>query len=186
MGRKESRTTGGAREAGRPGRRGGLVPAAAGIRAGRSAGAGATEPEPARDTELHAAVGQIDDYGGDGGPAGVQPGGEPDAGGESERAAERGVPAQGGRVRAAVGSAGEGRRRQRNVAGVGQPVTDYRAAGERGDDPGILGGGAAVGGRSVAGERRGIFTRYWSGIEASGATCIPNRGKRLSKGRLGS
>ncbi len=32
----------------------------------------------------------------------------------------------------------------------------------------------------------GIFTRHWSGIQASGATCIPNRGKRLSKGQLGS
>ena len=57
------------------------------------AGACAGDGEPAGGHELLAAVGEIDGDGGEGGTPGVSRGGEPDAGGESEREAERGVPA---------------------------------------------------------------------------------------------
>ena len=50
----------------------------------------------AGDSELHAAVGEIDGGGGEGGAPGVSEAGEPDAGGESDGAAERGVCAEGG------------------------------------------------------------------------------------------
>ena len=65
---------------------------------------------------------------------------EPDAGGEPERAAERGVPAEGGGV--SGGSWGSGRRGrgQRDVAGAAERVADCGAAGERSDGARIFGG----------------------------------------------
>ena len=125
-----------------------------GLLAGRGPGAGIGIGEPSRDSELHPAVGQVDDRGGEGGSPGVYGGGESDAGGEPERAAERRIRAEGGGVRATAGDPSEGRRGERDVTRVPERVADHRAAGERGDDPGLLGGGAAAGGRGVAGERR--------------------------------
>src|SRR5437762_8394569 len=52
-----------------------------------------------RGIEPHAAVGQIDGGGGEGGASRVWPAGQPDSGAGSERQAERRVRAQGGRVR---------------------------------------------------------------------------------------
>src|SRR2546426_1950836 len=53
--------------------------------------------------ELHAAVGQIDSGGGEGGASRVLPAGQLDPGAGSERAAERRVRAQSGRVREPAG-----------------------------------------------------------------------------------
>src|SRR5690242_17713609 len=50
------------------------------------------------DVELHPAVGELDGQGCDGSPSCHDRRGEPDSGGESERAAERRVVAQGGGV----------------------------------------------------------------------------------------
>src|SRR6266496_3633348 len=74
--------------------------------------------------------GEIDGDGGEGALSGVHGGGKPDAGGEPERAADRRVPAQGGRVRAETGAASEGGWRQRDVAGAAEPVADCGGAGE--------------------------------------------------------
>src|ERR1035441_4365054 len=81
---------------------------------------------------------------------------EPDAGGEPERAAERRVHPEGERVRGGTEDPAAGRWGQRNLAGVPERVAGGGPAGERGDHPGILGGGAAVGGRSGAGTRRTV------------------------------
>src|SRR5689334_24381445 len=72
------------------------------VRAGCGATARAEFDEPAGAVELHAAVGQIDGDGGESGPPGDDSGREPDAGSESERAAERGVFAKGRGIREAA------------------------------------------------------------------------------------
>ena len=76
--------------------------AGAGFHAGCAAGGSAIEWNPARDAELHAAMGQIDRCGGEGDLCGFTRGGEPDGGGESVVEAERRTGAEGGGFRAAA------------------------------------------------------------------------------------
>src|ERR1035437_2272721 len=132
------------------GGRGRVGEAETGIPTGRGARAGADDAEPAGGEELHPAVGEVDGDGGEGGVPGVHGGGKPDAGGEPERAADRRVSAQGGRVRTAAEAGPERGRRQRDVASVAEPVADCGGAGERIDGTGFFGGVAAVGGRGGA------------------------------------
>src|SRR5436190_19426725 len=81
----------------------------------------------ARHRELHAAVGQIDGGGGEGGASRVLPSGQPDPGAVSERAAERRVRAQGGRVREPAGGSKSGATAQTKSR------TDCGAASQRSD-----------------------------------------------------
>src|ERR1017187_3228742 len=123
------------------------------IHPGRGAGAGADDAEPAGGDELHPAVGEIDGNGGEGGASGVYGGGKPNAGSEPKLTADRRVPAQGGRVRAAAETGRERGRRQRDVAVAAEPVADRGGAREGIDGTGFLGGVAAVGGRGSARRR---------------------------------
>ena len=79
-----------------------------GVPAGRGASARAGDTEPPGGDELYPAVGEIDGDGGEGGAPGVHGGGEPDAGGESEREAEWRVFAEGGGVSAETEDPAEG------------------------------------------------------------------------------
>src|SRR5208283_3196431 len=105
---------------------------------------------------LFAAMGEIHNYSGEGRAPGADGGGESDAGGKPERKTKRGVSAKGVGIRADVEDRGKRGRGQRNVAGAAERVADCGAAGNGGDDPGILGGAAAAGGRGVAGEGRRV------------------------------
>ena len=69
---------------------------AAGIRAGRVAGAGIAVEFEAGDSELLAAMGEVDGGGGEGGAPGVDAAGVSGTGGESFGAAEQVVCADGG------------------------------------------------------------------------------------------
>ena len=80
---------------------------------------GAGDGEQAGVAELHQAMGEIDGDGGAGGVRGRDDIEEPDPGGEPERAADRGICAEGGGLRAAVGDPAEGHGRgERAVWGV--------------------------------------------------------------------
>ena len=85
-------------------------------------------------------MGEVDGDGGDGRTPVDDEAGEPGAGGESERAAERGIPPEGGGLRGAAGGTAQGGRDERDFAGVSERVADGGAAGERGDGARIFGG----------------------------------------------
>ena len=72
--------------------------------------------------KLHAPVGQIDSHSSQGGTRSMHKSREPDAGGEPDGPAERGVRAQSGGVHETAGNPSEGGRRQRDFPGF--PPTD--------------------------------------------------------------
>src|SRR5207247_71827 len=106
--------------------------------AGRGAAPGFGEHKPAGDSELHAAVGEIDDSGGEGGVRDLHARREHDAGGEPDGAAERGVRTEGGGGLAAGEGAGAWGRRVGAGAGDGGGVSA--------DCAGVSGGGAGIDG----------------------------------------
>src|SRR5205814_2600782 len=97
--------------------------AAAGLRPEPAASVDAAR-RAARHRQLHAAVGEIDGGGGQGGASRVLPAGQPDTGAVPERKAKRRVDAQGGRVREPDGNQGPGRRHKRNLDRFSEPVAD--------------------------------------------------------------
>jgi hypothetical protein len=90
--------------------------------------------------ELHAAVGQIDHHGGEGGASGVLRAGEPDGDTDTERAAERGVSAEGVGLCAEAGYPAKGGRRQRDLAAVPESGANCGTARTGSHSAGILGG----------------------------------------------
>src|ERR1700690_1333685 len=100
-----------------------------GIRDGCEAGGAAAAGCEAAGVELHAAVGEINDYRCEGGGAGAGTRGEPDAGGESVGAAERGVSEESGGVRAADGDTAARGRGQRDFAFVSERIAAGGVAG---------------------------------------------------------
>jgi hypothetical protein len=95
---------------------------------------------PPRAVELHTAMGEIDNHGGDGGASRVDRPGEPDDSGESERAAERGVLAEGKRVRAQARDTDAGRWGQRDLAAVSERSASSGIAGVGEHGAGLFGG----------------------------------------------
>jgi hypothetical protein len=90
---------GGERRAGWGGGMGKRFWAGTGLGAGPDLG----EPAAAGHVELHEAVGEVDDRGGEDGTRSLEQGGKPVAGGEPERPAKRGVCAESGGLRETLG-----------------------------------------------------------------------------------
>jgi hypothetical protein len=149
---------------------GGMGKGEAGVHAGRAAGAGAGDGGQAGVAELHAAVGE-----------GVPRGGEFDAGGEPERAAERGVRAGGGRFTRRLLGLPESDATVRGFSAVslgGQRVhgteegpdhvaataASARGAADRGGAGGRADGGRPRGGRSTGDGGRGSTTIQYGGV----------------------
>src|SRR5580704_7930696 len=93
----------------------------------------------ARDFELHAAMGQDDGVGGEGGPPGVYGAEEFGGGGEPGLASERGVDAEGGGDAHAAGNSQARGRIQQNLAAAAERFEDRGIAGGGSEDTGILG-----------------------------------------------
>src|SRR5207247_753776 len=87
----------------------------------------------AGNSQLLAAMGEVDGGGGQGGASGLLGSGEPDADVDAERAAERRVHAEGEGVRAPAGHPGEGRWREQGIGYAPERVAHHWAAGERGE-----------------------------------------------------
>ena len=112
--------------------------------------------EAAGGDELHAAMGEIHGDGGEGGVSGVSRGGEPDAGGESERAADGRVSGKAGRFvrRLRYAVRGDGDNEMSLLLPNGSRIVGL--PGNEATVRGFFGGVFAAGGRSEPGGGRDV------------------------------